>query len=272
LFFSVYKKLYIKYVYKLFDGMIVISNKLKNYFRDKVNKNCKIVLIPVITDTEIFKTPLEPKQDGTINIVYAGSMCERKDGVLTLIKSFSQLIHSKSKCRLYLVGSSSNKNNINQIKTLISNLKIENDVILTGYLKNKDYIDALGNADILVLGKPLSTESNYCFPTKLADYLSTGKPVITTNTGEIKDFIIDGFNGYLVKPGDPDEFAEKLLFIINNYDYAIKVGRRGKELAKTKFDYRANTSHFKEYLSGFQTKHTSKKQIPYNEISLSKNV
>ncbi len=42
------------------------------------------------------------------------------------------------------------------------------------------------------------------------------KPFIGGNTGGIAEFIEDGVNGILIEPGDSDQLADKIIFLLNN--------------------------------------------------------
>jgi glycosyltransferase involved in cell wall biosynthesis len=97
--------------------------------------------------------------------------------------------------------------------------------------------DMLGNAIMLVLARPESKQAEGGFPTKLGEYLATGKPVVVTGVGEIGDYLHDGENAYIAKPGDPRHFAEKMESVLNDYENALRIGARGQKLALTTFNY-----------------------------------
>ncbi len=67
--------------------------------------------------------------------------------------------------------------------------------------------------------------------------MATSKPVITVKVGEIPDYLTDGVDSFLVEPGNTSELAEKLDYVLNNYDLALKIARKGKELTRQSFNY-----------------------------------
>lgn len=56
-------------------------------------------------------------------------------------------------------------------------------------------------ADFSIFVRPDRRSSHAGFPTKLAESLAAGTPVITNNTGDIGLYLKDGENGFLLKDG-----------------------------------------------------------------------
>jgi len=65
--------------------------------------------------------------------------------------------------------------------------------------------------------------------------MASGRPVIATNVGGTTDIIIDGFNGFLVKPKSPDELAEKIIYLLDNPDVSRKIAANGRRTVEEKF-------------------------------------
>jgi len=87
----------------------------------------------------------------------------------------------------------------------------------------------------MVRAKDLKSQAS--FPSKLTEFLSTSKPVVTVNVGEISDYLTDGVDAFLVEPENSNLLAEKLDFVLGNYELAKNVGLKGKELTNTIFNY-----------------------------------
>jgi glycosyltransferase involved in cell wall biosynthesis len=86
------------------------------------------------------------------------------------------------------------------------------------------------------------------FPTKLGEYLATGKPVVVTKVGDIPKYLEDGVSAYLVVPDDNKAFAEKLEFVLGNYANALKTAQCGIELTKSVFNYKVQSKRIQDYL------------------------
>lgn len=66
-------------------------------------------------------------------------------------------------------------------------------------------------------------------PNALLEAMAVGLPVIGTNTGGVKDAIIDGETGYVVPPGDQDALAERLDNLVTNDSTQNRIGRAARE-------------------------------------------
>lgn len=79
---------------------------------------------------------------------------------------------------------------------------------------------------------------------KHLEYMALSKPVVATNVGEVNFAIRHGHNGLLVEEGDETSFAEAILNLLNNKDYAIQLGKNGRDdiLAKHTWDRHVDDS------------------------------
>ena len=115
---------------------------------------------------------------------------------------------------------------------------MKDSVVFTGFLSRKELIREQLEASVLVLAKPESIHADYCFPTKIGEYLSTKNPVLVTDTGEISKHLTDNKNVFLVKPNSIEVLASKLSWILTHRKEALAIGKAGYEKAKNAFDYK----------------------------------
>ena len=59
----------------------------------------------------------------------------------------------------------------------------------------------------------------------------TGRPAVLTRVGAVEDFLQDKHDCILAEPDNVDDYAEKLLWTIDNYEEAASIGKRGRETA-----------------------------------------
>ncbi len=104
--------------------------------------------------------------------------------------------------RCYLVGAGEEKENLEK---MILNLSLQQNVILTGRVADKDVAELLGNADCLVI--PSRSES---IPLVLSEGLAAGLPLIVSNVGDM-GFLAEKYNlGYVVPAEDAEGLADAL--------------------------------------------------------------
>ncbi len=212
-------------------GMLVISKALANYFNKQGIRN--IAIINMFVDLKRF----DEKKHNTERkyIAYCGTISPFKDGVDCLIKAFALFASLHSDYKLKIIGNFESVDAENTLKGLVESLNIVNSVEFTGMVVPNEMPQLLCGAQMLALARPNNEQAKYGFPTKLGEYLATGKPVIVTNVGEIGDFLKDGVNCRMAEPGNPSDFADCLSWVADNYEDALKLGAKGKELTRKEF-------------------------------------
>jgi glycosyltransferase involved in cell wall biosynthesis len=73
----------------------------------------------------------------------------------------------------------------------------------------------------------------------LLETASLGKPIITTDAVGCRDVVDDGINGFLCKPRDAEDLADKMLQMIGlSEGQRLEMGRRGRAKMLREFDER----------------------------------
>ncbi|HZY24803.1 MAG TPA: glycosyltransferase family 4 protein [Bacteroidales bacterium] len=220
---------------RLCDGIFCISHFLVDFFKRNGVPQNKLFLIPSTVDPSRFsqngQSPFPHPYIG-----YFGGLTFNRDNVDILIKSFALLTNNHPDLKLILGGFCSEKE-LEQIKNLIQDLNLASKVIVLEYLSRTEIIRYIVHSEILVMVRAKDLETQASFPSKLTEYMATSKPVVTVKVGEIPDYLTDGVDSFIVEPGNTSELAEKLDYILNNYDFALKIALNGKELTTTTFNY-----------------------------------
>jgi glycosyltransferase involved in cell wall biosynthesis len=89
----------------------------------------------------------------------------------------------------------------------------------------------LAATDALVLTMRDTVANRGRWPSKINDYLASGRPVVTTRVGEIVDFL-ERHRAGLLTPPDPQAIAAALLRLRSDPSLAAELGARGRRLAE----------------------------------------
>lgn len=104
--------------------------------------------------------------------------------------------------------------------------------IFTGW--RRDISDILDIIDVVVL-----TSKWEGLPIAIIEALSKGKPVVATDTGGVKELVKEGITGYITRLGDHKHTADRILSILKNKDFFLKMcGEAGKSIDGS-FDVKA---------------------------------
>lgn len=138
-------------------------------------------------------------------ILFVGRLSVVKN-ILFLIHSYSLLLKERNDVKLVIVGDGPEQHSIERE---IENLKLHDNVILTGVMANP--YPFIRNAALVVL--PSFSEA---FPTVLLESLYLGKTIVATPTKGALDILKDGKLGYLSKTFDDiQEFSNLILKGLN---------------------------------------------------------
>jgi len=234
---------------RLFDGVICISNYLADFYQKKGFKRKQILIIPGTVDTSRFTSGTESPLRFEF-IFYCGSLTILKDGVDILIKSYSAIAEKYRDLFLVLAGKGDTVEEEIEIRQLVDDLGLHEKVIFLGQVPRNDIPGYLIHSKILALARPSSFIADAGFPSKLTEYLASGKPTVVTRVGEIPYYLKDHDTAFLVDPDDIGAFAGKLEFVLNNYRTSLEVAERGKKLTRSVFNYNIQVLRLMDFLKG----------------------
>lgn len=220
-----------KFCAKFTDVLITINQEDYNRAQKKFKAKC-VEYVPGIGihTKEYFEkknSTTLTREDFNINntdfiITCAGQLSKRKNHKL-VINAMAQLKNPKLK--FILIGFGEKEE---ELKSLINNNHLENNVIMTGY--RNDVIDIFSIADAFVF--PSLQEG---LPVALMEAMSVGLPVVCTKIRGNTDLIKNDKGGYLTDTFDALTFAKALDKLINNPMLCKKMGKTNIETMK-KFD------------------------------------
>lgn len=242
---KIWGKIYVNTLYKCFDGMVIMTEPLLQYFKPLVRKKCKLIKCPMTVDMSRFENVSSNNEYGDY-AAYCGNMSGNKDGVENLIEAFSYVEKLYPDFKLVMVGSTDSEKEFERITTKVKTMGL-NNVIFTGRVDRDSIPGILINAKMLCLARPSSLQSMGGFPTKLGEYLSTGHPVVVTAVGEIPSFL-NRTNSYIVKPDNNQAFGEAMIEILQDYEKASIIGMKGKQVALDNFNYKAQGEKLFNYI------------------------
>lgn len=243
----VYKATVLWWQYRLMDGLFLMTDELVRFYTPHTRKGCVIQKLPMTVDFGRFDINTS-NTDKVPYIFYAGSFSQKKDGVRSLISAFNTIAQAAPEWELWLAGGVKQTEEAEELRKLITKYGFSEKVKLLGEVNRGKIPGYLANAKILVLPRPDSIQARGGFPTKLGEYLASGKPVIATCVGEIPKYLSDN-DVFLISPQHIEkELAEKIRYIINNYDDALVIASNGKRKAYENFSTEANAIKVKELI------------------------
>ncbi len=124
--------------------------------------------IPMLSEPE--EIIAESNQDATVKLLFVGSLSANVRNPETLITALENIGNDNISCEF--VGNITCKDKFNNLKKLYGDR-----LILTDFINHDDLLEKIAQADILInVGNLIST----MVPSKIFEYMSYGKPIIST--------------------------------------------------------------------------------------------
>lgn len=243
----VFSRIYSYTIYRLFDGIIVISSTLKSFFSNKVRKSIPIIVLPLTIDTHRFVNANVSNNYPLRFIGYCGYMGGNKDGISDLLKAFSIVSKKFNEVKLVLVGTAEIAE-METFKLYTRQQNISDAVIFAGSFDRNEIPGFLKSAELLVLARPDNLQASGGFPTKLGEYLASGRPVVVTKVGEIPSYLNHEYDSLLCEPGNIQDISNCIMRILEHPSDFISMGASGQKLAIEKFDYLQKAYDFEKFL------------------------
>lgn len=234
---------YARWVFRRYDGIFVISDYLARWFGQRVGPATRLIHVPILVDLEQFSSSAQGA-NGHAYIAYSGSLDPCK-GVEHLLRAYALLSGRHQAVELWVAGSTDDADG-RRLVELSRTLGIASRVRFMGLVPHTDLPQLLAQAKVLVVPHCANDRTQAAFPTKLGEYLATGRPVIATQVGELDRYLTDAVNAYLVPPDDPEALAARLGQVLEHPEQAGEVGRRGFETARQQFEHRAQGARLLE--------------------------
>jgi glycosyltransferase involved in cell wall biosynthesis len=238
-----------RYLARISSKIIVLSKEQQREITEEhtICHASKTIIIPLGFDFSKFTTnQVEKRQSFREKYrIDKETVCVGIIGRLTAIKNHHFFIdalenvlkQTSNKIKFFIIGDGEL---MNELQTYCSskNLEIETpekensnaSVVFTSWIKEVDW--ALAGLDIVAL-----TSKNEGTPVSLIEAQASGKPVVSTNVGGVKDIVEENVTGLLSAVKDIDTFTLNLFNLIEDKTLRESMSNKGQEVVLKQFGY-----------------------------------
>jgi glycosyltransferase involved in cell wall biosynthesis len=217
-----------------------------------------IVVIPTAcVDTTYFTPNLNVDEiirkyglQGKKLVLFVGRIIYSK-GVHYLIKAFKLLKESNFvDVKLILIGPTEGfgKESLcspyfEWLLTLIRAFNLEMDIVQAGTVPREELRKFYVASDIFVL--PSIIEAS---PLVVSEAMASGKPIIASNVGSVSMQVKDGWNGFIIQPGNALQLAQKMEYLLSNPQEIKRMGKNSRKHSEKEFSWKTMTERlYKAY-------------------------
>lgn len=140
---------------------------------------------------------------------------------------------------------------IGRLKALADELGISDKVDWKGALDQKDVLAGYRSADIFALACRITSDGDRDgLPNVLVEASSQGLVSISTNVSGVPELLVDGENGLVVPPEDPEALAAALEIAIRDAGLRHRLGHAAETRVRSEFD---SSASIRQLTSLFET-------------------
>jgi glycosyltransferase involved in cell wall biosynthesis len=237
-----------KYVFLFADGFLPISNYLIDYIKEK-KQNIPFLKTPPLCDYSLFENHKE-KPGNDFHFLYCGSL-----GYFEIAKFILDAFNKmqKNEFSLYLIIHG-NSERMTRLKNYIKeNFEDPKKIKIFSGLPYNDLVSFYNNAYALLIPLRPSIQDMARFPHKIGEYCATGRPIITTEIGEVKHYFKDKESAFVSSEYNVHLFADKMIEASSNPELAKMIGQEGRRIGLEHFDYKAYGKKLKQFVSSINS-------------------
>jgi len=152
-------------------------------------------------------------------------------GLLYLLKALDIVVHKDKyeQVRLLMIDDGPQRS---LILKLSRRYKLENNIVLLGFLSRRKVAEYLSKASIF-----LSPSIREGMPISLLETLFSGLPIIGTRISGVRDLVIHGYNGLLVPSKNFRTLATAISYLLENEDLRNRTSKNARRYVVANFDY-----------------------------------
>lgn len=216
------------------DRIVAVSNKQKEFLikHEGITEE-KITVIHNGVDLSQFEDQIETKNQkeelgipSSHSVVSIIAWLRPEKAHSVFLQAATRILQRIPEVTFLIIGNGSERV---PLENLSKTLGISGNVRFLG--ERLDIPEILAITDVSVL---CSTTIETC-PNSILESMAAEVPVVTTDVGGLSEIVLDRETGFLVKPGDIQGFAHKILWLIKDREKAKELGRAGKERVRKHF-------------------------------------
>ena len=237
------------------DHVIAVSNYTRNKAQ-LISGDTLIKTIPNFVNTKKFFLTDKKKSrkkfgfNESEKILLTLSRLVSRKGHKVVINAISLIVKKIPQIK-YVIAGTGEERYEKDLKKLVSDLKLDNNVSFLGYIDEEKKNDLYNACDIYIMNSHKTNQEGDSegFGITFLESNACGKPIIGTKSGGIPDAIQHRENGLLIEPNQPSETAEAIIELFNNQELYNQLSNNGLKRIKENFSINKIGKKYLEIIS-----------------------
>lgn len=229
-------------IIRFFDAYLPISHYLLDKCNEVAKKKKKLIL-PILADysTEPEKYPIKERFSYCCSVWYIMRHPMLLDAMDKLVEK-----HNSAELLLILSG---NPKSIDNFKESCKTRKCAKNITIRTKVPFEELKEIYGSSlGLIIPMDPESIADIARFSQKIAEYVATGRPIITNKVGELPYYFKDRISAYFTEY-DSEGFFRVMIEMLEDRETANTIGKQGFIVGKQHFDYKVNAKELTEFIN-----------------------
>jgi glycosyltransferase involved in cell wall biosynthesis len=228
------------------DRVVVVSRVLRDHLLAQGMPGEKILVSPNAVDPSQFR----PDVDGTrvrhklglesadVVVGFSGTF-GMWHGIPALSEALWRVVEARPNVRWLLIGDGPLRLLIDEA---ISRYGLADRVLQPGLVPHAEMPANLAACDVLVSPHGRQADGGEFFgsPTKLFEYMASGRPIVASAVGQIADVLQDGRSALLVPPDDAEALSSAIVRLVDDACLRAHLGQAARHAAVEHHTWRQN--------------------------------
>ena len=215
---------FMRFIFRYFDGIIAVTNNIKQKFEHKNLKVVRNVYFNEILENLKFD---KQKNDKHLDLIFAGGII-RVRGIDRIVRVLD--VFEKGEVTFKLIG----KFNDPGYRQEITSLPGFRNVEMMGWQPHDVVMEEMAKADVGILTLLLNEVG---LPNKMFEYMGMGLPIIASDSPGWREIIEGNGCGLIVDLADVANIQKGIQFMLENPQERIKMGQNGIKATIEKYNW-----------------------------------
>ncbi len=244
------KWMYQNIMFRWSNGAVPISQEIQDRIRRLSGPDYQLCRMPVLVDPT--ENDARLKERLTVDrsspvLFWCGMVDGYKRDVIFLIDAMSELKSPDGLNALLRIAGPCTENCRLELLYYARSKHISSERLdIMGFVSDTQLCTYSAQADALLMPLWPDDSSLTRFPTKLGQYLASGRPIVAAQVGEVKHFLSDE-TAMFYPPGDAKGLAHSLDRLLSDPALGERLASRATQEVLPRVDYRSNASRISKW-------------------------